>query len=221
MIECSTENIWYKRRQRFSLKRLLTFFFVVLFVVGIFLYFNIFVVKKIYKICEDYAYTFSTESVNEAVIESLSISSKYSEFVNIEKNSDGNIILMTTNSQKVNLINREIALETEKKLKNKLATGVPIPLLTFLGVDILSGYGPNIWYKPVSVVSVICSFDSNFESVGINQTLHSIYIEVISNVKIESAFNYKIKECKNKILISETVLVGKVPDSYLNGKMFG
>lgn len=221
MIECSNENIWYKKRRLGIFKRISALFVVFAIVACIIFYFKFFVVKQIYRICEDFSYSYSTESVNKVIIESLSIPTKYSDLVTVEKNESGDIVLMSVNSYKVNVINREIALQTEKKLTDKLNNGIPIPLLCFSGIEILSGYGPIINYKSIDVVSVICEFDSRFESVGINQTLHSIYIKVLSRVDIEAFFSKQTAECETTVLLSESVLIGKVPEVYLNGKIFG
>lgn len=221
MIECSTDNIYYKKRRRFKLKRLSVFFIIVIIIISLGLYSKYFISKQIYSICTDYVYAYSTEAVNLSVLNSVQITSDYSELIIIEKNSNDEIVLMRANSSKINKINKEVALETEKTLKNKLDVGIPVPLFAFLGIDLFRGYGPIIPYKTITVSSVVCNFASSFYSVGINQTLHSIYVEVVCNVKIQSIFNSKTEECKNKILISEAVLVGKVPEIYLSGKLFG
>jgi sporulation protein YunB len=221
MIECSNENIWYKKRRRKNFKRVSTFFISFIILVSFVSYYKFVVVKQIYKICEDYAYSYSAEAVNQVVIESLTIPAKYSDLITVEKNENGDIVLMRTNSYKVNLINKEVAISTKNKLSQKLNGGIPIPILTFSGIEILSGYGAIIKYKSINVVSVDCDFKSKFESVGINQTLHSIYIEIISCVDIEAPFNKKTTQCRTAVLLSETILVGKVPEVYLNGKIFG
>jgi hypothetical protein len=109
----------------------------------------------------------------------------------------------------------------EKRLKEKLSQGVEIPLFSFSGLKVISGYGPKIKYKTVNVVSVVCDFLSDFSQMGINQTLHSIYLEITSVVNIQAPFVEKNKECKTKVLINEAVLIGKIPEVYLNGKIFG
>ncbi|MBQ8426377.1 MAG: sporulation protein YunB [Clostridia bacterium] len=221
MIECSTENIWYRKRRSFNKKRFSAFFIVCIILVAIFLYNKYVVSVQIYNICSNYAYSYSTEAVNSTVLESFDLDMDYSSLINIQKNNNGEIVLITADSQKINLISKNISVKTEKKLKEKISNGIPIPLFSFLGIELFSGYGPIIPYKTISVSSVECDFDSVFNSVGINQTLHSIYVTVTSLVKTQSIFNNKTITCENKILISETVLVGKVPEIYLNGKLFG
>ena len=66
----------------------------------------------------------------------------------------------------------------------------------------------------------MCDFSSKFTAVGINQTLHSIYVDVISEIDLNVPFNNHKVECKTSVLISETVLIGKVPDIYLKEGLF-
>lgn len=220
MIECTENYIWYKKRKKKPFKRFFSFVLILFIIVGAILYYNLVVLKQIFSICADYSYTYSTESVNSAVLISLEDSIRYSDLVVVEKNSNGDIVLMTTNSLKVNSINREVASATSSLLKHKLSNGIPVPLFAFTGISFLSGYGTKINLKTTNNVSVLCSFSSMFTAVGINQTLHSIYLNVESTVNIKVPFNNHQEKCVSQILISETILVGKVPDIYLKEGVF-
>lgn len=220
MIECSSENIWYKKRRPKVGRRFFAWLFVIILIVLSIAYYKFVVVDSILRICADYAHSYCTESVNSAVLDSLSESTKYSDLVNIEKDSNGDIALMTANVHKINVISREITNSTSIKLKDKMDNGVPIPLLAFTGISILSGYGKEINLKTIYVSDVSCGFISDFKSVGVNQTLHSIYVEVVVNVNINLPLCNKKETFQTKILISESVLVGKVPETYLNGNLF-
>ncbi len=220
MIECTENYIWYKKRKKKPFKRFFSFILVFAIIAGIILYYNLIVLKQIFGICADYTYAHSIEAVNSAVLLSLESDVKYSDLITVEKNSSGDIVLMTTNSLKVNSINREVASATSSLLKHNLSNGIPIPLLAFTGVSFLSGYGSDVNLKIINNVSVLCDFSSKFTSVGINQTLHSIYLNVDSMVNIKVLFNNYQEKCTSQILISETILVGKVPDIYLKDGVF-
>lgn len=222
MIECVKENIYYKKRKkRFKKKRFFSLLITLLVVFCFFLYYKFFVYNKLVDISCDYAYSYSTESVNKAVLLSLDNDISYTDLVKIEKNQSGDIILMSTDSYKVNLINRKVAQSTSTLLKEKIEKGVPIPFFAFTGIGLFSGYGKPIYLKTLAVTSVICDFDSDFQGVGINQTLHSVYVKVKSTVAVELPLNSKRIDLETKVLINETVLLGKVPEIYLNGNLFG
>lgn len=220
MIECTDKNIWYVKKRRFKNKRRFVVLLILISVIFGYIYYHTLVCAEIFNFCVDYAYSYSTEAVNKTILNSVSDSVKYSDLVTVDKNVNGDITLMTVNSIKVNTLNKEIATATSNILKDKLKQGIPIPWLTFTGIGVLSGYGKTITFKTVSVSSVNCNFNSNFKSVGLNQTLHSVYINVICEVIIEVPFNSKKVRTETSVLVSETVLVGKVPETYLNGNLF-
>lgn len=218
MIECYGENIWYKRRKHKGLKRFFVFFIVLCLLVGIFLFYKYRVTEQIVSACSDIAYSYGADSVNKAVLFNLE-KTKYDDIVSVEKNSDGDIVLLSVNSQKINSINRTVAERTKALLENKLSKGVEIPLGSFFGLKLLSGYGPPVLFKSFSVTAVTCDFSGEFESSGINQTKHSVYIIVKSTVNIEIPLERKEIIVNTRVLICEAVLVGKVPEVYLNGKL--
>lgn len=221
MIECTNNYIWYKRKHRKrSIKR--CFYALIVFIISlasISYYYNV-TCKCIYNICKEYVYSYSTESVNLAILNSLNNNIMYSDLIYIEKNSENQVILLTTNTVKINYIKTMITNETTKILKEKLNEGIPIPLLAFSGVNILSGYGNRINFKSLSISSVSCKFDSTFISQGLNQTLHSIYIIVNTSIYVNMPFNNQKIEFSTQVLISEAIIVGKVPDIYFKDSIF-
>ncbi len=221
MIEITSENVWYrKKKRRFKFKRFFSFLLVFLVLIGIYFYYNRAISNQVINICVDYAYSYSTDSVNKAVLGSLSNKVKYEDLITVDKNQSGDIVLMSTNSYKVNMINKEIAESTKIILENKLKEGMPIPLFAFTGIPLLSGFGRPVTIKTLSVSFVVCEFYSVFKSVGINQTLHSVYIVVSSKVLMEMPLKREEVVCKTDVMVCEAVLVGKVPDTYLEGGLF-
>lgn len=217
MIECTDQYIYYKRR-RIKKRRFLVFFAIIL-LVGIIIYQQNAVFKLIVNICEDNSYALSATSVNQAVALSLKEEVKYSELIGVEKNADGDIVLISANALKINVITRDIAQNTERILSEKLKNGVNVPILAFSGIAFLSGAGKQIKYRYISVSGVDCDISGEFKSVGINQTLHSVFVTVKTRINVEFLRSSKETEFFSKVLISEAVLVGKVPEIYLNGRL--
>ena len=221
MIEATVENIWYKRKkQKPKLKKIISWLIILCIIFGIYFFYKRVVCEKINKISTEYLYSFSTDAVNKAVLSSLSDSVKYLDLISIEKNTAGDIIYMGANSLKINTLSREVSMQVNNILLDRISDGIPIPLLTFLGFNILSGYGKEINLKTLSITSVTSGFESTFLSAGLNQTLHSIYLVVNTKAVLHMPLNNKEEICKTSILICESVLIGKVPEVYLNGTLF-
>lgn len=158
----------------------------------------------------------TTQAVNEAVLSVLQ-GVDYSDFVTVEKNSQNEVVLITANSNSVNQLARTAAIVTQGKINTLFQQAISIPLGTLSGIPLLSQLGPdvNIVIDPVGTVQ--CSFVSHFETAGINQTLHRIYLNVSSTVDVIIPSSHQVVQIETPILVCETVIVGKVPDTFLQG----
>ena len=72
---------------------------------------------------------------------------------------------------------------------------------------------------PVAVVS--SRFTADFDSAGINQTRHSIYLEVESDLSVVLPGRTNRFTVTTQVLIAESVLIGDVPETYLYANIFG
>ncbi|MBQ7116239.1 MAG: sporulation protein YunB [Clostridia bacterium] len=153
-------------------------------------------------------------AVNE-IVDELGV--KYGEMVNIEKNGDGTIAALTLNNTAINGYKAELADACSDKLSNFDKTVVPVPLGSLLGGSFLNGRGFNINTRATIYGFAVTDVVSKFESAGINQTRHIIYLEVKA-----SAYAYmglcKLEESVDEtIILVETIIVGKVPSTYYIG----
>ena len=80
----------------------------------------------------------------------------------------------------------------------------------------MSGWGPNIKVKIIPVGSVSINFSDEFKQAGINQTRHKIYMEMQTQVRIVVPLGSDIINVATKVPITETIIIGDVPDTYVN-----
>lgn len=160
----------------------------------------------------------TTQAVNEAVLSVLQ-GVDYTDFVTVEKNSQNEVVLITANSNSVNQLARNASIVTQGKINTLFQQAISIPLGTLSGIPLLSQLGPdvNIVIDPVGTVQ--CSFVSHFETAGINQTLHRIYLNVSSTMDVIIPSSHQVVQIETPILVCETVIVGKVPDTFLQGSL--
>lgn len=85
-----------------------------------------------------------------------------------------------------------------------------------MGIRLLSGIGPNIKIKFADSGTVETKVRSEFESAGINQTIHKIYLDVSCKVSILTPYNVTDETIKNEVVLAENVIVGVVPSTYYN-----
>ena len=207
-----------KRRRKTIVAVLLS---VCLVAIAAAIYFQRNVTKVLISISEATMRAFTTVAINDAVYYTMSDGVRYEDLVSIERDAAGDITAVSANALKINKIARDAASISQANLKNLSLNGIPIPLGALTGIEALAGFGPRIHIRIIPVSSVTCAFSSEFESVGINQTKHSIYLNVVADISIVMPSRTEKFAVTTDILVCECVLVGEVPDVYLQGDIFG
>lgn len=220
MIECTKNNLLNKKHRVFKFKRCFSWLILIVFLVNTIAYFKIFVCDKIVNISNQIAKSYALDSINSSILISVDEQIKYNDFIDIEKNNVGDVVFMQANAYKSNLISRQIVKNTKLILEGKISKGLPFNSFVFTGIDILAGYGKKIRIKTLSIINCNCDFVSEFTSVGINQTLHSIYTEISVEIKVNFGLSGNKSIVKSKVLLCEGVIVGKVPEFYLGDWLF-
>ena len=163
----------------------------------------------------------NTRAVNEAVEQTLSGGVSYGDIVTVTYNDGGDVSAITADSALVNTIARRTAYLTQSNLTEFSQGGVEVPIGAFTGIEALSGSGATVNVKLIPVVSTECNFVSRFTSAGINQTIHSIYIEVVTDITIVLAARTQQFYATAEVLVCESIIVGKIPQVYLQGGLLG
>ena len=160
---------------------------------------------------------FSYDAIDFAITDK----EKLSDLILIEKDDSNNVSFISTNTYKVNQIALEIAKNFKYKVQAEFDKGLSIPLGAFTGIDFFCGYGKNVLVKLVTITSVKCEFISDFIEMGINQTRHILKINVITNAEIICQYKSKRVESNVVVYLFDNLIIGKVPNTYLNGKILG
>lgn len=207
------------KQKRDNLKKN-TFIIIAIFIlsvlIGSFLYIDRTLRPTITVLAETKALELANKSINKSVAQMVEGKINYEDLMNVQLNSNGSISYIQANTIMMNEIASQIALEIQQELKKVKSTTAYIPIGTALGSPILAKYGPKlkISIEPIGTVNV--DFQTQFESSGINQTRHTIYLEAKTKVKVVIPLTTSTKEVNTKIPICETIIVGDVPNSYLN-----
>ena len=211
----------YKRKKNRKRRWLAFLIGILLFLALLLVYFQRNVTRVLLSISEATMRARTTIAVNDAVYYTLSDEMRYDDLVTITRNDQGEILSFSANPLKINKIARDTASISQSNLKNLSLNGIPVPLGALTGIEAFAGLGPSIYFRIIPVSSVACGFFSNFESVGINQTKHSIYLNVIADISIVMPSKTENFAVTTEILIGESIIVGKVPDAYLQSDVFG
>ena len=191
---------------------LLAFIYIVLISIIIYVYFAypIFVAS-----CKTRANSVATKIVNDEVSKVMSLYN-YEDLVNIEKDNSGKISFISAKIVPINNIVSEIVTNIQNNIDSKSTEKVYVNLGKVSGFTILSHIGPSFTIELERAGSIEAKINSEFENVGINQTLHKINLTLFCNINILTPIEVIDDTVETKILLTETVIVGDVPSGYYN-----
>lgn len=179
------------------------------------------VTRVLISISEATIRSITTVAVNDAIYYTLNDSVRYEELVTITYDEAGNVSTITTDSLKINRIARDTAYLSQENLTRMSAEGIMVPLGALTGVEALAGFGEKINIKIIPISNVECRFVSKFVDAGINQTKHSLYLEIVSDISIILPTKTTNLASTIEVLICESVINGKIPDTYLQAGLVG
>lgn len=175
---------------------------------------NKYVAPAIIRTAEMQVRSIGQSVLNDAIRKTLT-DADYTNLVNIQKDEAGDIQLVTVNAKEINNIQNIASTYAQQKLANLEKTGVSVNIGTAVSV-LTTGLGPDIRVAVQPKGTVAATYYTRFETGGVNQTRHKIYIHLAANVRVLVGLNVQDVEISNDILICETIIVGKVPQSFID-----
>lgn len=137
------------------------------------------------------------------------------DLVSVEKDSNDKIVMVKADTVRLNTLATKISLKGQDELEKMGKVGFKIPLGYVSKISILSYLGPDIIVKMRPIGRVEVSYESVFESAGINQTRLKIYMNVKSTMQIILPFESRDLEVVNNVPVCETIIVGEIPRTIL------
>lgn len=165
--------------------------------------------------CINMAKSVATKVSNEQAT-AVMANYKYEDLCKVEKDSNGNISMISANIIPVNEIISDIAIKIQEELNETKNSKFYITLGSFTGSRLLSGKGPELEIKMSTIGNLDTDLKSEFSSAGINQTLHKIYLQVECEVVVLTPFHTIENKIRNQVLLAEAVIVGTTPNTYYN-----
>lgn len=165
-------------------------------------------------LCISKAQGIATEITNRKSSEVLA-KYNYKDTVQIIKDSDGKNNMLKTDIVMINKIASDIAIEIQKELDEIEKQSIEIPLGALTGNQYFAGSGPNFKIKIIPAGDITTDIKTEFKAAGINQTMYRIYLNLECKVSILTSYKTINKTITNQVLLVETVIMGEVPETYL------
>lgn len=139
----------------------------------------------------------------------------YDYFVNLEYGADGSVTAVQTNMARINALSSELLSDIVHAADGGQLS-LSIPVGNVLGSSLLLGKGPEIPVDITMLTSSHVDFKNELSDAGINQTKHQIKLDVVVDIDVIMPWQTISTQVVSEILIAETVILGDVPDTYLN-----
>ena len=153
--------------------------------------------------------------INEAVNEQISEGNiQYNDLMTLQRDSSGTITALTTNMQTMNLLKSDLLILLDEKLHEISDDEIGVPTGNLTGIQLLSGRGPQIPVKLLAVANSDANFNGEFSDAGINQTHHKIMLTVALDLVVLLPSGTVTEHVDTDVCVAETVLLGRVPESY-------
>ena len=155
-----------------------------------------------------------TQAANQAIIEQMEMSPlSYGDLITVQRNEAGEITLLSYNALEVNRLKSQITSTVISKVQIIDKADIYIPLGSLTNLDILNNKGPALHFVVTPTAYVETDIESEFETTGINQVCHRIFIilkmsasALIPNYSADVNFS-------TRVCVAQTVIVGKVPEN--------
>jgi len=166
-------------------------------------FFNIAEVKTVQLVTEAIQESLQEEAMKENI--------RYQDLIFFE----GRITLMQADTLKVNRIASNTSMAVQETLENLRRQSFSIPIGQVFGFPIFANRGPRLRYSIMQVGSVKFNITDKFESAGINQTKHTIYLNLDTNVRIVVPSKSGEALISTQMPLTENIIVGSIPDTFV------
>jgi len=139
----------------------------------------------------------------------------YGDLVDIRRDQSGAILSLTTDTAALNRLRTQLASQILEALNSASATTVRIPLGSLLGGELTWARGPGLTVRAVAAGTVSAQFESEFSSAGVNQTIHRLELALSVPMTVLLPGGGMEETVALRLPVAETVIVGQVPDAYL------
>ncbi len=154
------------------------------------------------------------EAVKEVFGENQFLNSR---LVSLETSEDGQISAVIPDVGAMNRLKSALSVTVTEKLNQMDDTTVSIPAGTLSGIDFLANFGPRFQIGMFPYGKALVDIESRFSDAGINQTRHQMLLTVDLEISLLLPDTHSVNAAiRTTVPMSETVVVGSVPNSYTN-----
>ena len=158
----------------------------------------------------------TSDLINDAIARQIEAEEiAYDRMIYFEKDLDGRITALKTNMSLVNRLKTDTLNRINDEILALDSDHIGIPMGSLILPELLAGKGPRINVRVLSIRNSEADFESRFSEAGINQTLHQLTMVVRVDVAVLVLGKTEAFTVQSEVVVAETVIVGTVPETYL------
>ncbi len=158
----------------------------------------------------------TSDLINDAIAEQIvSGNIQYDRMIYFEKDLNGRITALKTNMAEINRLKTDILNLINNEILSQDTSRLGVRLGSLILPEFFSGKGPEIPVKILSIRNSDATFHSSFSEAGINQTFQQLTMDVVVDVTILVLGKTDSFPVSTQVVVAETVIVGDVPDTFL------
>ena len=165
--------------------------------------------------CVSRANSIGVKIVNNVVSEVMK-EYTYNDLVVINKNEEGNVTYLELNIITANELVSKITSKVQDAIDSSKSNTIYINTGTLTGVSELKSIGPSFEIDLETGGSVKAKIDTEFLSVGINQTMHRVFADISLVIRVTTPIGIFSGDIETRVILAEAVIVAPVPDTYYN-----
>jgi sporulation protein YunB len=170
------------------------------------------------KIAEVESKKMASEAINDSIAKKISEEANYSKLVNLTQRQDGKLTAGYFDLQEATKIQYRLTSHIQEELHHLEEEQIEVPIGVAFDNVILASLSPNVPVRVAPVGHVQSQVGYETKEVGINQTVHVLYLDIQVEVEVIVPFATRPSELHTKVPIAYLVMVGDVPQMVYNSK---
>lgn len=157
-----------------------------------------------------------TKTVNDSINEVIGNGVYgFDYFVSLEKDENGDVAAVSSDMVHINTLSTEILNSVISSTENGTLQ-VKIPAGNLSGLNLLMGRGPDVVIDIIMLTSSRVDFRNEIIPCGINQAKYQLILEVTIDIDVLVPWGTESATTVTEVIVADTVIIGKVPQTYLN-----
>lgn len=138
------------------------------------------------------------------------------DLLTVQTDAAGNVTAVYPDTVKLNRLAAELNESLMSQLRSETGMAFSVPSGSVFGGVWTANRGPLLTFRLTADSIVTTGIKDTVTSVGINQTCYTLSITVEQDVLLIYAGRYKTLTMQSEVMVVQTVLMGDVPQTYVD-----